>query len=112
MEEEYYIREIGVRTCGIFKNKGRNVAIKLFKRSDYGYMKDGKPWEFVWVEKYIHRGTPVFVVMCFHSESKEFINRMFLREDSARTFLHNTTIPLNTRHTESGISFCICRTIY
>ncbi len=85
MEEEYYIDEkVDERAT-----KGRYVPVsaKLYKRGDKGFVENSFPWQRVYVDRVIKRGTPVFLVTYIQHSSKDEAARAFLKESDARKYL-------------------------
>ena len=85
MEEEYYLDE----KIDDFGPKGKYVPVsgKLHKRGEMGFVENSFPWQRVFVDRFIRKGTPVFVVSYIHHSSKDDAARAFLKESDARKYI-------------------------
>ena len=85
MEEEYYLDE-RIDNFGL-KGKYVPVSAKLHKRGEIGFVENSFPWQRVFVDRVVRKGTPVFVVSYIQHSSKDEAARAFLKESDARKYI-------------------------
>ena len=84
MEEEYYLDE-RIDNFGL-KGKYVPVSAKLHKRGEIGFVENSFPWQRVFVDRVVRKGTPVLVVSYIKHYSKDEAARAFLKESDAQVY--------------------------
>ena len=85
MEEEYFLDgkvNVGKRV-GMFAP----ASGKLYKKGELGFVNNSSPWQRVYVDKFIRKGTKVFVVTYICKNRNDEGSRLFLKETDAEKYI-------------------------
>lgn len=83
MELQYYIDE----TVDHKKTTYVPVTVKLFAAGEKEFENKGYPWEYVWFNRVIRKGTPVYLVSYIQHSGHDSDNRLFFSEADARKYI-------------------------
>jgi len=85
MDEEYFVDE--TVNDKFRRNEYVPVSVNIYKRGDKGFIEKSLPWQRVYIDRLIRKGTPVFVVSYIQHSGVDEGTKAFLNEDVARRYI-------------------------
>ena len=95
MNEQYSIEEKihEKRRKGVYVP----VSMKIYKEGESKFDAHAYPWEKLWIDRKLNRGTPIFIVSFIQHSGVDSDAKAFISESIARKYLRSLAIVLSQK---------------